>query len=113
MLPQLLINVRLFPQATPQEDADENYSDGEGIPPGPLMVAAQGLVNFPFCGTGFAGGELDRLTFHLHFIICGLCCDLRAQGQVSFTVQSSDKKTFWNALDNPSIIKVPHSKFYI
>lgn len=71
LLLQLCINVRLFSQRTPQKEGDGKQADGEDLPPGPLILAPQGAVDFPGSVTGFTGGELDGLVVHLFVAICG------------------------------------------
>lgn len=72
ILVQLFINARLFSQYTPQEEAGGEQADGQYFPPWPLKLAPHGAVNFPCSVTGFTGGELDRLIFHLFAVVCGL-----------------------------------------
>lgn len=72
MLLQLGVDVRLFSQYTPKKKADGKQADREDLPPGPLMLAPHGAVNFPGFVTGFTGGKLHGFTFHLIVFVCRL-----------------------------------------
>ncbi|XP_061562182.1 uncharacterized protein C7orf50 homolog isoform X2 [Phycodurus eques] len=62
---QLCVNVRLFSQGAPDQEAHSDHTEGHHFPPGAFMLAPQRTVHLPSPVAGLADGETNGLIVDL------------------------------------------------